>query len=1094
MVVRWGKVAVMKMINRNNLSLMMHNCTCGNRWSSSFYTSCSGWRNRREIIEIGKMNKSNFRNNIISHYDWNALRQSRTNSRRAGKDGWMARRGMASIAPNFVDGSHTQKNQDEETDTNMIQKSKKYETYVVKVAVLCGGPTQERGISLNSARSLYDHLHMKKEVLNVFNSTQSNAFTQLRYEVTLYYVNSNKQTCKLDTRDIYCNTPSDFDFKLRTRAHGGKDNIIDGDEFQLMDLTTLMKHLKGEKEGATTKNGFDIVFSALHGRFGEDGEIQQLLEDNGINFVGTSAAECRRAFDKYICSSFMKQNSYCSLPQFLCTRDAYEQDSDGNYGAKKMTATCYQELHNFFIDQGIDLKSGLVIVKPCRAGSSVGVHVVRGIADAVEKFNTIINVDKIDDRAIAELFLDRKTMKAKEFTTIIIDTNTENALALIPTEIKVIDPDEQNSLKENDESEINIFDYRRKYLPTTMVSYHTPPLFPEKVVESIRECAATLFKDLELKDFARIDGWFIPDDSDMYPTLKQTLTNNGKQTFGVLDNGILLFTDVNITSGMEQTSFLFQQAADCRMSHTKILQHILNNSIQRQNLVNKLSKAEESGEINSFGQDNDLSQKTKEREQTVFVIFGGSTSERQVSLMSGTNVWLKLRENNINALPFLLMKKEDTGAIHESNKCRQNNDQSDPTGDLEILYLPYGTVLRHTVEEVQQLCLNAFDHGTSTKQLRSRVTDSLRSNGVILSDDLNDDEPKRMTLKQLVQLIQNYDNNSDLAVNFRNLEKSDTEDSLKPKESANEVVVYIAVHGGVGEDGTIQNYFATNNVKYTGCRSECARLCMDKRLTSEALTCLESRGVYVSPKLTVTRSTMAKWIEDSKASGNDKFKDIWDGTINKLSLKSKSGTEDGTLQDQRRVSLCIKPALDGCSTGVAKLNSNEDLFIYCNSVVKCAEEIPGDLLSSSSVSIALPSQTVTDFIIEPFVETGKVVVSRVQVDDKGDTVGLGGGEEVVWDGSDSDWVEVTTGVMSLRELDGKMHSLNPSITVKEDGDILSLDEKFQGGTGINLTPPPSSIVPSSVLNEAKKRFELVAEQLQITGYSRIDAFMNVKKW
>ncbi|KAL8529900.1 hypothetical protein ACS0TY_007097 [Phlomoides rotata] len=39
-----------------------------------------------------------------------------------------------------------------------------------------------------------------------------------------------------------------------------------------------------------------------------------------------------------------------------------------------------------------------------------------------------------------------------------------------------------------------------------------------------------------------------------------------------------------------------------------------------------------------------------------------------------------------------------------------------------------------------------------------------------------------------------------------------------------------------------------------------------------------------------------------------------------------------------------------------------------------------------------------------------------------------------------------------------MCSLTPSITVKETGDILSLEEKFQGGTSINLTPPPLSII------------------------------------
>ena len=38
--------------------------------------------------------------------------------------------------------------------------------------------------------------------------------------------------------------------------------------------------------------------------------------------------------------------------------------------------------------------------------------------------------------------------------------------------------------------------------------------------------------------------------------------------------------------------------------------------------------------------------------------------------------------------------------------------------------------------------------------------------------------------------------------------------------------------------------------------------------------------------------------------------------------------------------------------------------------------------------------------------------------------------------------------------------VSPSISVKE-GTVLSLEEKFQGGTGINITPPPDEIVSAT---------------------------------
>ena len=92
--------------------------------------------------------------------------------------------------------------------------------------------------------------------------------------------------------------------------------------------------------------------------------------------------------------------------------------------------------------------------------------------------------------------------------------------------------------------------------------------------------------------------------------------------------------------------------------------------------------------------------------------------------------------------------------------------------------------------------------------------------------------------------------------------------------------------------------------------------------------------------------------------------------------------------------------------------------------------------------IEMPNPPPEHLIFEPFIETDEIIVSSKSAD------GL------LWEGQ-SRWVEITVGVVGKL---GCLQSLTPSITVKEGGDILSLEEKFQGGTGINLTPPPPSIV------------------------------------
>lgn len=117
---------------------------------------------------------------------------------------------------------------------------------------------------------------------------------------------------------------------------------------------------------------------------------------------------------------------------------------------------------------------------------------------------------------------------------------------------------------------------------TLQVAYHTPPRFPIVVINSIREGASLLFQRLGLCDFARIDGWFLPSSTHVF--------SSSETKYGSTEWGTILFTDINLVkqisdipllcflalfsldisfqcfsyyqiSGMEQTSFLFQQAS-----------------------------------------------------------------------------------------------------------------------------------------------------------------------------------------------------------------------------------------------------------------------------------------------------------------------------------------------------------------------------------------------------------------------------------------------------------------------------------------------------------------------------------------------------
>lgn len=78
-------------------------------------------------------------------------------------------------------------------------------------------------------------------------------------------------------------------------------------------------------------------------------------------------------------------------------------------------------------------------------------------------------------------------------------------------------------------------------------------------------------------------------------------------------------------------------------SHSNILRSIIHHACLR--FLHLASNINLSGHSRRSSDSSELAEASKKAEEPskVFVIFGGDTSERQVSLMSGTNVWLNLQ-------------------------------------------------------------------------------------------------------------------------------------------------------------------------------------------------------------------------------------------------------------------------------------------------------------------------------------------------------------------------------------------------------------------------------------------------------------------
>lgn len=761
-----------------------------------------------------------------------------------------------------------------------------------KIALLCGGSSPEKDISINSARSA------------------SNNLPNDSMEIISIYFDSKKRPYRISPEQLYSNTSSDFDFKLKQTATP-------------LNQSELIQLLKG----------VDLTFPIMHGSFGEDGEIQTFLERHKIPFVGSGSEACKQAFDKFISNEIIKSQGFYTLPsQVLKIHHNDHADI----------------IKNFFNEHNIER----AIIKPAAGGSSIGVFSVTTPEEALEKAKFLFS-NRIDKRIVIEPFA-----KGIEFTVIILENRFGLPVALPPTEI------------ETDYTQNQIFDFRRKYLPTRQVVWHCPPRFSDEIIEKIEAQAEQLFSLFKMHDFARFDGWVLPD-------------NN------------IWFCDFNPISGMEQNSFLFQQASRIGMTHQDILLHIINSACLRYGLpsIRQYSEA--------------LS--TKKR---IPILFGGNTSEKQVSLMSGTNVWLKLRQSKkYQPEPFLL--------------DAQNNAWK----------LPYHLTLNHTVEEIIENCKKAKQAKIRLDPFEKRVRIRLG----LLSDKNPEDffEPKKISLKSLA-------------------EQSD--------------FIFNALHGGNGENGTLQALFKKFGAKFNGSDEKVSKLCADKWATSNFIRQLAIPDVDAIPGKVIKTSVLFKYstlksplamdpsLSDRDDMGQvvtDELRQFWNQVCKTLNAKT----------------LIAKPRADGCSTGVARLYSVNDLEKYLRLLASKAMCVPKGTLKNQKNIIELPKKTPNELLFERFIETDTLQVKNQQLKHHQKT----------------GWIELTIGVL---EDQGQLFSLNPSITVSE-GEVLTLEEKFQGGTGINITPPPASIIQSDILEKIKQNITLVSTKIGIRGYARIDAFANI---
>ena len=145
---------------------------------------------------------------------------------------------------------------------------------------------------------------------------------------------------------------------------------------------------------------FDLVFILLHGRGGEDGEIQKFFEENDIVFTGSNSQSSRITMNKIKTKEIWKKNNIKTPEYFI-----------------------YEE--NFQIDNLSSFEKW--VIKPNLEGSSNGISFYNNI-EGEEDFQKKINLaKKYDDSVLIERFID-----GKEITVPIINKRCLSPIHIIP--------------------------------------------------------------------------------------------------------------------------------------------------------------------------------------------------------------------------------------------------------------------------------------------------------------------------------------------------------------------------------------------------------------------------------------------------------------------------------------------------------------------------------------------------------------------------------------------------------------------------------------------------------------------------------------
>jgi D-alanine-D-alanine ligase len=258
----------------------------------------------------------------------------------------------------------------------------------------------------------------------------------------------------------------------------------------------------------------DTAFVALHGRDGEDGTVQELLEVMGIPYTGSGVSACIRAADKVLAKHAMRDRGIPTPDFYAFNENAFEA-----LGAAQALPAIEERLQF------------PIVVKPARMGSALGIKFALTPADVPAALVAAFSYDR-------KVLLERHVEGRELAVSILASPAAPNSLVTVLPIVEAV-PEQED-----------FYDFESRY-EIGRTRFVCPAELEDPIAEQAREIALETYRLLGCAGFARVD----------------LMLENGSNALYVLET--------NTIPGLTETSLLPQAADAAGISFDELIARIL---------------------------------------------------------------------------------------------------------------------------------------------------------------------------------------------------------------------------------------------------------------------------------------------------------------------------------------------------------------------------------------------------------------------------------------------------------------------------------------------------------------------------------------